>query len=156
MTAPEHPRRCGVAAVTFAAGLDVGQSRTARVDARSKWNRTGVLLEPHGRYAVQVTDVLEPWRDWHMPSDLSTGWKGPIASVLGALARWLARDSRSPMYALVGARGKETGDFVLLGDKAEIGGNGFQAVELFAFANDWPWMYWNNHGCVELTITRRR
>ncbi len=149
-------RACVVAPVSRAVSLGVGQSTTARVDAQCRWNRTGVLLEPNGRYAVRVTKVSEPWRDKNTPSDLTTGWTGGFAPVLGTLARALARDVHSPMYALVGARGKDAGDYVLLGERAEIGGNGSSAVELLAFANDWAWMYRNNHGCVELTVTRQR
>jgi hypothetical protein len=151
-------RACIQTAVDKASPLPIGQKTTARVDAQCWWNRTGVLLEPAGVYEVEVTDKIEAWRDSKMKqdSDLRTGWRGGVESFVGFFAKLFARDIHSPMYSLVGARGKDPKDFVLIGDRASVTGTHPEPVELLAFANDWSSKYQNNHGCLELTITRTR
>ena len=151
-------RACIQAPVDKASPLPIGQKITARVDAQCWWNRTGVLLEPTGVYEVEVTDKIEGWRDAEMKedSDLRTGWRGGVESFVGFFAKLFARDIHSPMYSLVGARGKDPKDFVLIGDRASVTGTHPEPVELLAFANDWSSKYQNNHGCLELTIKRTR
>ena len=150
-------RNCIQTPVGTASLLAIGHKTTARVDAQCWWNRTGVLLEPAGVYEVEVTGRIEAWRDAGMgEADLRTGWTGGAASFVGFFAKLFARDIRSPMYSLVGARGKDPKDFVLLGDRASVTGSQSEPVELLVFANDWSSKYKNNHGCLELTITRTR
>lgn len=149
-------RTCIRTPVDKASPLPIGQKTTARVDAQCWWNRTGVLLEPAGVYEVEVTDKIEAWRDSDMKedSDLRTGWRGGVESFVGFFAKLFARDIHSPMYSLVGARGKDPKDFVLIGDRARVTGTHSEPIELLAFANDWSSKYQNNHGCLELTIRR--
>lgn len=150
-------RACIKAPVDTASLLAIGQKITARVDAQCWWNRTGVLLEPTGIYDVEVTAKIEAWRDAEMAeADLRTGWTGGAASFIGFFAKLFARDIHSPMYSLVGARGKDPKDFVLVGDRASLTGTHAEPIELLLFANDWSSTYKNNHGCLELTITRTR
>lgn len=146
---------CIVQAAPAARKLLAGESARATVDARCLWNPTGVLLEPGARYAVSAGPARD-WRDKGIQSDLATGWTGALASALERLARLFARDSGSPMYALVGARGKHTQDYLLIGHGRTIEAAVQAPVELHAFANDWPALYGNNHGCVELTIMREK
>ncbi|MBX3587394.1 MAG: hypothetical protein KF796_12200 [Ramlibacter sp.] len=146
---------CLVQPTPQARTLKAGEGARAMVDARCLWNRTGVLLEPGARYVVSAGPARD-WRDKGIESDLASGWTGTMASALERLARLFARDSHSPMYSLVGARGKEAADYVLIGHGRTIEGTGQATVELQAFANDWRAMYGNNHGCVELTILREK
>lgn len=150
-------RTCIRTPVATASPLAIGQKTTARVDAQCWWNRTGILLEPTGVYDVEVTAKIEAWRDAEMAeADVRTGWTGGVASFVGFFAKLLARDIHSPMYSLVGARGKNPKDFVLIGERASVTGAHAEPVELLVFANDWPSKYKNNHGCLELTVTRTR
>jgi hypothetical protein len=154
-TFPE--RTCIQAPVPTASPLTIGQKATSRVDALCWWNRTGILLEQSAVYDVKVTATIESWRDAEMAeADLKTGWNGGIASFIGFFAKLLARDIHSPMYSLVGARGKSSEDFVLIGERTSVTGTHAEPVEMLVFANDWPSKYKNNHGCLELTITRTR
>ncbi|HZY19041.1 MAG TPA: hypothetical protein VFE82_11205 [Ramlibacter sp.] len=125
--------------------------RTVRVDALCEWNGTGVLLEPGGRYDLTVAEVLEPWVDWWVPSDLATGWRG-IARWSAPLAQRRARAPGLPIYSLVGSEGPSTATAFAVGWSARLVAT--QPQELLLFANDWWGRYGNNQGCLDVRIRR--
>ncbi|MEJ6022278.1 hypothetical protein [Ramlibacter sp. PS4R-6] len=136
-----------------AEALTVGGATTCEVDAREPWNATGVLVEQGGVYEVTVLEVTD-WRDNTVKADPQEGWTGPVAKVLGFACRALARDPRSPMYALVAARGREGKQFTFVGRHGTVTGSSAQPVELLLFANDWAGKYDNNHGRLKAAIKR--
>jgi hypothetical protein len=114
---------------------------TLRVDARCEWNPTGVILQRGARYRVNVTSVLEEWT------------RGPrIMATTGKYVQRWARASEFPMYALVGAQGREERNFFAAGPETIF--TAASGEELMFFANDWPGAYDNNHGCVEVEVRK--
>ena len=114
---------------------------TVQVDARCEWNPTGVLLERGARYQLAVTNVVEEWM------------RGPrILSVSGKYVQRWARASEFPMYALIGAQGREERTFFAAGPQTTF--TAASGEELLFFANDWPGYYDNNRGCVEIEIRK--
>lgn len=130
-----------------------GGATRVRVDAQCVWNRTGVQMQQGAVYEITATPVLEDWKDASTRSDLEDGWKG-AASVAGTFARFRARASKLPMYALVGAEGEDPKTFFKVGRKAFHTAK--NTSELVLFANDWNGRYQNNHGCADVTVRRIR
>ena len=125
---------------------------TVRVDARCEWNPSGVILQRGARYRIKVTQVLEPWGDsWGGGSDLDGGSSGAF-SFSGGFARYWARAPEQPMYALIGAQGREKRTFFVVGGEREFTAD--SGDELLFFANDWPGKYDDNLGCVELQVEK--
>lgn len=63
------------------------------------------------------------------------------------------RAKGQPWFALIGNIGKDSPKFAfLIGNGTERRFD--QEGDLYCFANDLKCMYWNNSGCLELTITR--
>lgn len=132
--------------------LAEGTPVKVRVDARCEWNPTGVILQRGSRYRLAVTEVLEPWADsWQPPSDLAQGWPGIFARGGRYVQRW-SRAPQLPMYALVGAQGREERTFFVVGRELELVAE--RGDELLFFANDWRSQYDNNKGCVEVEIRK--
>ena len=128
-----------------------GAPMTVTVDARCEWNPTGVILERGARYNLKVTRLREDWEDWQTPADLETGWPQRYAWSARHMQPW-ARAPRLPMYALIGAQGREERTFFVVGRETTL--TAARGEELLFFANDWPGRYDNNHGCVELQIQK--
>jgi hypothetical protein len=140
---PEALRRLDV--------LPAGQPVTVTVDARCEWNPTGVILERGARYNLKVTRFTEDWQDWRADSDLETGWSAMYGWGGRQLQHW-ARAPRFPMYALIGAQGREERSFFVVGRETNL--TAAAGEELLLFANDWPGRYNNNRGCVQLQIQK--
>jgi hypothetical protein len=140
-----HPRPNGAQCITQApralSFLPVGTPVSVRVDARCEWNPTGVILERGSRYHLAITNVVEEWI------------RGPrILSVSGKYVQRWARASDFPMYALVGAQGREERTFFATAPDTTF--TAASGEELLFFANDWPGYYDNNRGCVEVEIRK--
>jgi hypothetical protein len=138
--------------------LTLGDPIPVVVDAKCKWNRTGILLEQHAVYAVTSKEREEDrWVDKRQESDLTKGWKGAFWGFVASLLQSGARAPELPLYSLVAAQGETKGIFSVVGHQGTVFSkvvDGDPPTELLFFANDWPSKYHNNHGCVDVTVRR--
>lgn len=119
----------------------------AIIHAGKKWNRTGILLEAGKTYLFHARGT---WKDWY----ITCGPAGYARTSLKFFERF-RRVPEADWFSIIGAYD---------GDPAtsfDIGGiltrkNGSHTAprdgELWCFANDLPWMYWNNSGAIELQV----
>lgn len=130
------------------------------VDARCRWNHTGIQLEKGAGYAITARERREdPWVDKRVKSDLATGWEGAFWSFVGRIFQPGARAPELPLYSLVAAQGQSKGMYSVAGHQAHLPSKvteGDPPTELLFFANDWPNAYDNNHGCVDVEVKRTR
>lgn len=122
--------------------LQPGESRTARIDAGTRNNRTGIELEAGATYDCAATGG---WKDAGIDHDAN----GKDVPKL----RWwtvVRRVREAGWFRLIGVVDGETH---LLGVHAMMTPS--KSGELVCYANDVWFMYWNNKGSIELRVTRR-
>jgi hypothetical protein len=129
--------------------LDVGRSATVLVDAREQWNRTGLILTEGQSYSFYVPGE-EFWRDGALEvtaDGYTRFWLSPFG--------YLKRVPRANWFRLVGQIGHLPSERFVIG--MGLSGHAPRVTgELVCFANDIPWMYWNNSGLIKLTVRRVR
>jgi uncharacterized protein (DUF2235 family) len=132
--------------VVYPRRLSVGERATVGVFARLKWNDTGIALGRGERYRLEASGR---WRDATIPAG-PDGFASPSWG-LRRVERW-RRLPGANWFALVGEiRGGAATPFVI-GASADLDVE-TDAV-LYCWANDLPFMYWNNSGHTTLTVTR--
>jgi hypothetical protein len=122
--------------------LNINETVSLGVDSREMWNDTGLFISAGEIYSFHA---VGEWKDaW-----IVTNADGYVNAVLDPVI-WLRRSRRHRWFALVGTLDREN-DFL-------IGTSSIIAFEnsglLSCFANDLRFMYWNNHGSLNLEITR--
>lgn len=129
------------------------QAPPLRIDSQEKWNRTGIEVRPGERYAFRAEGS---WIDL----TIYTTARGYETREAPALSRWFLSlfegSLRMPgqnWFALVGTVGRSESTAFVIGERLD-GWMPTAAGELWCFANDVPWAYFNNHGEVTLTVTR--
>jgi hypothetical protein len=122
-------------------------STTVTVDAARRWNASGVTVRRGEVYAIEVP----PGQKWH---DASTE-HGPEGDEVDRLKNWvwLRRRRDQPWFALIGAVGKRD-PFPVRGGIPEW--TAPADGELFFYANDVWFMYWNNGGSINVIVRRVR
>jgi hypothetical protein len=128
--------------------LAVGESARACVCARSKWNDTGIHLVPGGLYRFAV-DEGNVWDDMTKRAS-ADGYDSPTS--LHRLSELLRRAPQARWFALIGALDRRPSTQFVIGSLSTL--PAAAAGELTCFANDLPFMYWNNRGGIILTVTR--
>ena len=118
------------------------------IDARKRWNRTGIVLEAGKRYDFEAAGG-ESWRD----GNIVCGADGYECDRLRLFAR-LRRVPFARWLALIGALGSDGATLFPIG-RAMENYIPLRSGELYCFANDVWFMYWNNAGSVELTVYER-
>jgi hypothetical protein len=126
--------------------LGPGEARTVRIEARSRWTATGVLLEAGGRYVLRASGT---WHDRQIPSG-PEGYLSP-SRLFRLVEHWRRYRSASWM-ALIGGVGRRRSGRFVIGDAVELLAD--RDGELSCFANDLPLFRLNNRGCVELVVAR--
>jgi uncharacterized protein (DUF2235 family) len=128
--------------------LAVGETREVGVFAREQWNDTAVELRQGEIYRFEASGR---WRDATIPAG-PEGYASPSLS-FQLLERFRRRPS-APWLALVGDldRRPRTAFAIERGCSLEV----TDAGVLQCWANDLPFMYWNNSGWVTLRITREK
>ena len=133
--------------------LTVGSSKTVSVLAKRKWNRSGIQLQKSGRYVCTAPNT-ETWRDLDINCD-ANGWPRDKYKWRFKLFKWaekLRRSSEANWFQLVGTYGESLDELIVIGTQ-----HTFEAshdAELCLFANDLPFMYWNNSGSLFVEIRR--
>ena len=126
--------------------MEIGERRTVVVDSREHWNNTGIMLKGGCRYATATSGM---WHDANKACD-ATGWVSDSALIKDLEHFRRVRDDN--WFALIGACDQNRRTEFLIGNAPEF--TAPQDGELTCFANDAPFMYWNNSGSIELTVTR--
>jgi hypothetical protein len=133
--------------VAFPTPLSIGQTVNACVRADERWNQTFVLVHPGEQYRFEVLPRDQVWKDWRIPAT-AVGYSKPYL-------RPFERFRRVPgaaWFALVGTIGKtDDGAFVI---GAGVTKSMDAAGKLVCFANDISFLYWNNHGSLQLSVSR--
>ena len=146
-------RVCVDAVLSAARPLAPGESIGVRVDAKCRTNRTGVSVLQGREYTIRVDESShpdqEPWKDWFVDATVEQGWTG-LARPFGWLLKWFAVAPGAPMYALAGAIEGGTPFYV----GSELNFRASESGELVLFANDVEGLYFNNRGCLDVTIER--
>jgi hypothetical protein len=123
------------------------------VGSRSFFNPTGVLLDRGATYEIAADD--NTWVDWYLASDAD----GRDPTLAQSIARWALRCKAGKWFQLIGAVG-ESDEYVFpIGKHIRwtFAGQGTDfSPELYLFANDAWFAYFNNHGSVNVTIMRVR
>jgi hypothetical protein len=126
--------------------MQVGESRSAQVKARTRWNDTGIDLLEGQTYQLTATGT---WRDCNIPA-------GPCGyESKNFILRFTERRRRAPhakCFALIGSIGRNYDTQFLIGCSREY--QVLRSGRLFCFANDVRIAYLNNSGEVKLTVTR--
>lgn len=134
--------------------INVGDSCNICVSARSFRNYAKLYVNQNETYQFEMIDVEEPWRDFICYS--------PLFGFRKVWMYWFVkpRISIGNYFALSGGIGIND-DFlfiifsnekdVMSGNEVKMPANG----ELFLFANDAKYFYFNNHGKVNIKITRK-
>jgi len=119
---------------------DEGQA--IHVHARRRWNDSGVVVEAGQRYRISVAPT-ETWKDWFVTS----GPDGYTKCILKPL-EFMRRASNAPWFALMASVNRSEPIFV--GQECEFEADGSGRLEFFA--NDLPFMYWNNSGRITVSV----
>ena len=135
----------------------------AEIKARCKWNQAGhTRLEKGRAYRLHVRGT---WKDAFIETDArgygSTSSKVPwLLRPLLRLAESWRRIPEADWFSLIGTVDKDLGTAMDIGGMLKDLDNGTGAVitpgktgHLYCFANDLPFMYWNNSGAILLSIT---
>lgn len=118
------------------------------VDARKRWNPTGIVLEAGHQYDFESAPE-QRWQDSHA----SCGPGGYDSQQSSRFERW-RRVPYAKWLALVGTIGREPStSFVIGSDKQNY--VPLRSGELHCFANGVWFTCWGNRGSVTLTVYER-
>jgi hypothetical protein len=157
----DYENRCGARYTEFLARtLKKGECFEMEVKAASKWNASGIRLDPKGKYDFQVIDEISPWKDASIPAT-PTGWvmnskevqeMGILMKMFLGVTKNFRRVPNQQWFYLMGATsGINYKEFPI---GFGISGPDVTDGEFCAFANDLSTMYWNNTGSLRLRVTR--
>jgi hypothetical protein len=126
--------------------LKVGEFVEATIEAKKKWNYTGIELVGGHEY---VLTAAGQWTDGGTVCG-ADGYASPNQMLTAT--EWLRRSPRSRWFALIGAldANKHTQFEIGTARSMIMPASGI----LTCFANDVTWMYWNNSGSVHLSVIR--
>ena len=120
--------------------------------ANAPWNRTGIMLKKGEWYRFAAEGK---WKDGPIEAS-AVGYLDPDdeekMNAFGGFRR--IRDAR--WFSVIGSIGKRSGIYFDIGALI-AGGEAFEAPEdgeLYCFANDAHFFYFNNSGTLRLTVTR--
>ncbi|MBT2304880.1 hypothetical protein J7E70_31165 [Variovorax paradoxus] len=135
-----------------AAPLAIGQSTSVCVPSASRYVSTGVVLKRGAKYVI--TADKSHWQDWKLDSDADGRDKPTFAQ---SAVQWALRCKSGRWFQLIGAVGRNNEHLFPVGKHLQwtYEGQGSSRDEvLHLFANDAWFAYWNNHGEINVTITR--
>ena len=123
--------------------LTVGEQEKFIIDSKLKWNSTGLSVFAREEYYFEANGT---WKDAGIEctADGYNYWALTLATIF-------RRSFNNKWFALIGTVDK-SGRKYLIGQKNTI--KFCKAGTLYFYTNDIIFMYWNNHGAIELTIKR--
>ncbi len=125
-----------------------GQNKEFEIRSRPKWNDTSLLMKAGERYSFEATGT---WYD----AQIECGPDGYVSpNWLFRLAERFRRRPNDRWFALIGALNEDESETFLIGSAATL--TVAKDAMLGCYANDIPWMYFNNSGSVKLTVTRNQ
>lgn len=133
---------------SISCNLHLMPQQTARfgIFARLPWNDTTLQVTSGEIYELCATGT---WYDASLSSDPS-GYSSPKA--LMSSLEWLRRRPKDKWFALIGATDRKETQTFLIGTQMRwtVPQNG----QLYCYANDVPYFYFNNSGVLILHVTR--
>ena len=149
---PLDPHRVGV---TFQrlegpATMRVGQTAYVPVYANKLWNDSGVDVVS-GQVFSFAAPPGEQWIHWQRTCSA----EGYASTVFGRPLEIFRRVPKAEWLQLIGTIGKSIRSPVIIGSKL-VDFLPPSPGRLYFFANDVPWMYWNNRGMIAVRITRTK
>lgn len=124
--------------------LAVGEEVVCEIPARPRWVSTFVRVEKDEQYTLAAQG------EWHDAS-IGTGPQGYASPNAGfrAVERW-RRAPEARWFELVGSIDQDVLFRIGAGTTLLVAKSGV----IVCFANDLPFMYWNNKGAITLTLRR--
>jgi hypothetical protein len=122
----------------------------ARIQARRRWNLTSYKVKRGEYYRFEATGNWTDYQRTHNPGG------DPSYNLFMRLFSPLKRMRTANWFSVIGSVERKSSTFFDIG-KLILDGEAWQAPEsgtLFAFANDVPFMYWNNSGEISLKMTK--
>jgi hypothetical protein len=149
---PSDPDRLGVTLqqLNAPATIRLGQTAYVCVYAHKPWNDSGVDVMSGQVFSFSVPSG-EEWIDWQTPC----GADGYGSTYFVRPWEILRRVPKAKWLQLIGTIGKSVKSPVIIGSKLLNFLPPFPG-RLYLFANDLPWMYWNNRGVIAVRITRTK
>jgi hypothetical protein len=140
--------------VSSKGSMEIGTSITIPILARKEWNNTQIRLAAGEEYHFKASGQ---WTDWYIVCD-ADGWSysgllSPLNLLLLEATKWSRRVPEERLFTLIGSIDQKAPYFGI-GVEARIAPE--STGTLYCFANDVSFMYWNNWGEIQLTITRTR
>ena len=133
-----------------------------KIYSRQKWNRVNdVILEEGTAYNVEVEGS---WYDFFVKTDARgyTSDRLKIFRLFPSIRRCAERCRRVPdadWFSLIGTIEKDMKTFIDIGGQLKKNGQGNRTRitpvatgPFYCFANDLPFMYWNNWGAIHISI----
>jgi hypothetical protein len=133
-------------ATPYPVRLNPGDSVQVQIFARAEWNDTTVEVRKDETYCLEATGT---WYD----ASISCRADGYLSRSAGfrLTERW-RRCPPGNWFALIGVIGRDESTSFIIGERKEV--TTAKGGVLHCYANDLPFMYGNNSGCVKLTVTR--
>ncbi|WP_044290745.1 hypothetical protein [Rivularia sp. PCC 7116] len=128
--------------------MNIGESVSAVILAKEKWNNTGINLIANQEYHLTAS-ASEKWVDWFI---LCNADGFPSSNWILKNTERLRRVPDENWFALIGAINFDSGNLFKIGTDKKL--QPTQSGILTCFANDIPFMYWNNKGSIQLVVTR--
>ncbi|MBV6627505.1 MAG: hypothetical protein KI793_32055 [Rivularia sp. (in: Bacteria)] len=128
--------------------MNIGESVSAVVLAKEKWNNTGISLIANQEYHLTAS-ANEKWVDWFISCN-ANGF--PSSNPILKYTEGFRRVPEQNWFALIGAIDFDSGNLFKIGTDKIL--QATQSGILTCFANDIPFMYWNNKGSIQLVVTR--
>jgi hypothetical protein len=127
------------------------------VNADKYWNASGLFLEKGVEYIIDIDDKEQIWWDWNQKAKWD-GWVEKEQGLIKSLNKVFARNKEKGLFFLMGSVHKDctrsyTSDYQITirpGEQFTAEHTG----KFYTFANDWPFMYWNNKGSIKIRISK--
>ena len=130
--------------------MRVGQTAYVCVHANKLWNDSGVDVVSGQSFAFVVPDS-ERWTDWKKQCNAD----GYDSTQLMRPWESLRRVPQARWFQLICTIGKTNQSPIVVGSHL-LDFLPPSPGRFYLFANDIPWMYWNNHGTIAVRITRTK
>ena len=130
--------------------MRVGQTAYVCVYADKRWNDSGIDVVSGQAFAFTVPHS-ERWADWKNECSAD----GYNSNQLIRPWETFRRVPHARWFQLICTTGKSISSPVIVGSQFRYFLPPFPG-RLYLFANDVPWMYWNNRGMIAVRITRTK